>query len=137
MSESDPDTDDGADDETPPVACTIDEGTFQQRRPWMVEEFLPLIADTEQLDDGIAVTLEGAGETVETVARFVNEESDCCGFASYEIATEPPYDETRLTITGPEGTAELFQEGLVDLLDEPPETLDDLPKAVARRHSPS
>lgn len=130
--------DDGrTDDETPPVACTLDEATYQERRPWMESEFLPRLADVEQRESGVTMTFEGTDDTVQAVARFVAEESDCCAFARYEVAIEPPYEQTRLTITGPEGTGELFREGFFEALGSTPETLEDLPESVAERHSPS
>lgn len=137
MPDDAPDHDGGTDDETPPVACTLGEADYQARRPWMVEEFLPLLADVERRESGVTMRFEGTDGTVQTVARFVDEESDCCAFARYELAIEPPYEQTRLTITGPEGTGELFGEGFSQVLEDPPETLAELPEVVAERHSPT
>lgn len=128
--------DGGTGDETPPVACTLSEAGYERRTPWMEAEFLPLLADVEQVESGVEMTFEGTGGTVETVARFVNEESDCCSFARYEVAVEPPYDRTTLTITGPDGTGDLFREGFLEALSELPGTTDGLPERFAERHSP-
>jgi len=135
MTEESPADDDT--DETPPVACTLSEEGYQQRTPWMASAFLPLLEDVEQRDAGLVMTFDGADETVETVARFVNEESDCCAFARYDISIEPPYDETTLTVSGPEGTADVFRAELMGALDDLPDSLDDMPEAFAAVHEPS
>ena len=136
-----PDDDGGTDEaETPPVACTLGEDDYQRRKPWMESEFLPLLADVEQLAAGVELTFEGADDTVETVARFVNEEADCCSFARYEVAVEPPYERTTLTITGPEGTAGVFGQGVLEALasmETLPDSLEDLPEPFAERHEPT
>lgn len=134
-------TDDASEDretdgETPPVACTLSEAEYERRKPWMERAFLPLLASVEDVESGVEMTFEGADETVETVARFVNEESDCCSFARFEVAVEPPYDRTTLTITGPEGTADLFRAGFFEALDELPGSLEGLPDWFDDRHVP-
>ena len=44
-------------------------------------------------------------------------ELQCCAFAEYEITVAPPYEETVLTITGPDGTRQMFHDGLVNRLE--------------------
>lgn len=137
MTAKTPEDDRTADDESPPVACTLSEAAYQERKPWLETEFLPLLEDLDQRESGVAMTFEGADETVETVARFVNEESDCCSFARYEIAIEPPYDRTTLAVSGPDGTAEVFHAELVGSIDELPATLEGMPEQFAAVHDPS
>jgi hypothetical protein len=68
--------------------------------------------------DGRSVTIafEGVTKTLPTVAAFVEAEHECCPFADYQIKTAPPYETTELTITGPDGTGELFHKELVGML---------------------
>lgn len=106
-----------ADDSTPPVACTLTEGQDEERydeiRPTLVSRY----RDAAELTDGYRLRFAGVAGTAVALARFVSLERECCAFADYEIAVSPPYEETRLRITGPEGTKALFGEGLVDLLE--------------------
>jgi hypothetical protein len=121
MSDDDPN---GADDR-PPVACTITEDRAAERADWMTDALLPAYAGAEEREDGVTVRFDGTDETLLAVARFVAEEKECCAFADYRIDVSPPYDETRLTVTGPEGTRELFAGEFVSRLEgevplEPP-----------------
>lgn len=38
-------------------------------------------------------------------------------FPEYEITVSPPYEETMLSITGPDGTLQMFREGLIERLE--------------------
>jgi len=117
MSEDDQDEPRTTDDERPPVACTIDEERAAERADWMADDLVPAYAGHEVRDDGVTVRFDGADETLRHVARFVVEEKRCCAFADYAIDVSPPYDETRLTITGPDGTKAMFAEAFVSRLE--------------------
>lgn len=133
-----PPADDGSDDaETPRVACTLSEDEYRDRKPWLESTFMPLLSDVERDGDEVVLTFDGASQTVETVARFVNEESDCCSFATYEIAIEPPYDRTTLTVSGPPGTGAVFQAELLAGRDTLPESVEDLAGDDLAHHEPS
>lgn len=113
------------DDSRPPVACTIDEDRAEERADWMRDELLPAYAGAEEREDGVTVRFDGTEGTLRHVARFVAEEKQCCAFADYRIDVSPPYEETRLTVTGPEGTKEMFAHEFVGRLEgeeplEPP-----------------
>lgn len=98
-------------DNEPPVVCTIDRDSekAERRRRQVRQELVPNYLGAEELEDGYRLRFDGA-DSLMGVARFVEEERKCCSFADYQLELEPPYDEVRLTITGPDGTKELFQE---------------------------
>ena len=114
MSEDDTSTDD---ESRPPVACTISGTRAEERSDWMTAELLPAYAGYDEREDGVTVHFDGADETLRNVARFVAEEKECCAFADYRVDVSPPYEETRLTITGPEGTKEMFGEEFLARLE--------------------
>ena len=104
-------------DSNPPIACTLttDRETQRSERVRSV-----LAADYERAierDDGYTLLFDGAGETLSAVATFVANEHQCCSFAEYSIDVSPPYGETRLTITGPDGTTAVFAD-LLELLEK-------------------
>jgi hypothetical protein len=103
-------------DDRPPVACTLTEDRAEARAEWMREDLLPAFDGAETHENGVTARFDGADETLAAVARFVREEKECCAFADYTIAVSPPYEETQLTITGPEGTKDLFAEAFVGRL---------------------
>lgn len=104
-------------DSTPEVACTLPEERERERTERVRSELGPNYAGFEACDDGLAIRFEGTDESLLAVARFTADELNCCAFAEYEIALSPPYEETVLTITGPDGTRRMFREGLVDRLE--------------------
>jgi hypothetical protein len=63
------------------------------------------------------VYFEGTDEVLMAVAEFTSNELECCSFAEYSIEVSPPYEETRFTVTGPEGAKELLGEGLIEELE--------------------
>lgn len=96
-----------------------------ERAGWMRESLVPAYEGAEEREDGVTVRFAGTDETLSAVARFVAEEKQCCAFADYRVDVSPPYDETRLTVTGPDGTREMFAEEFVGRLEgerplEPP-----------------
>lgn len=100
---------------TPTVACTL---TEEQERERSEQEFPVLISTyegTEERDDGYTLLFDGTDEALSAVATFVGNERRCCSFAEYTIDISPPYEKTRLTITGPDGTKATFS-GLLDQL---------------------
>lgn len=101
----------------PPVACTITDQRAEERAEWMLSVLLSRYSGAEERPNGVTVRFDGADETLRHVARFVAEEKRCCAFADYRIEVSPPYEETRLTITGPEGTREMFGEQFVARLE--------------------
>lgn len=105
------------DDQSPrKVACTLAEGEverYEQIRPTLVSTY----TGVTELDDGYMLTFAGVDEVLLAIAKFVSLELQCCSFADFEIEVSPPYDETCLSITGPEGTKMMFGDGLVELLE--------------------
>ena len=105
------------DDSIPPVVCTLTPDEAAARAGDVEDALVARYERAEERDDGYTLAFEGTDESLSAAAAFVADELECCSFAEYEIAVSPPYEETRLTITGPEGTKELFGEGLVGLLE--------------------
>lgn len=99
----------------PPVACTA---TDERREAG--EERLPVLAGAyagaAEREDGFTLRFRGTDETLRELAAFVRAEHECCAFATYRLTVEPPYEETRLRLTGPEGTKEVFRDGLIERL---------------------
>lgn len=101
---------------TPPVACTITPEPKDERSE-NIQTLLTNYVGTTEREDGYTFVFDGVDETYPAIAEFVTNERVCCAFAEYVIGISPPYEETRLTITGPDGTKAVFEE-MVDLLEE-------------------
>lgn len=104
-------------DETPAVACTLTEEQKAERPEHVRSALTASYRGAKERDDGYTLLFNGTDETLSAVATFVSNELRCCSFAKYKIEASPPYEETHLTITGPDGTKPTFREGLVDRLE--------------------
>jgi len=105
------------DDSTPTVACTLTPEQAAQRPPEVLSTLAEHYLGAEERLDGVTVRFSGTADALVAAARFVSNELECCAFTDYCIEVSPPYEETHLTITGPEGTREMFGEGLVGQLE--------------------
>ncbi|RQG94547.1 Zn-dependent oxidoreductase [Natrarchaeobius chitinivorans] len=104
-------------DPNPPIACTLNAEQRAERAERLRNVLADRYEDATEREDGYTFQFDGSDETLAALATFVANERQCCSFAEYTIDTSPPYDETRLTITGPEGSKAVF-DGLDDFLNE-------------------
>lgn len=99
-----------------PVACTLTDEQAEQRPEVVQSVLISKYAGYDELENGVRVWFDGTDESLHAVAWFASNELDCCSFATYEITVSPPYNQTILTITGPDGTRELFSTGFIERL---------------------
>lgn len=104
-------------DSTRPVACTLTEEQAEERSEEVQSLLISQYTGYAEPEDGLEIRFEGTEESPQAVAQFVSDELQCCSFAEYRIAVSPPYEETVLTVSGPDGTREMFREGLVERLE--------------------
>lgn len=105
-------------DSTREVACTLTEKQEADRSEQVRSLLVSHFTGYDESEDGLEIRFDGTEESPQAVAQFVSDELQCCSFADYRITVSPPYEETVLTVTGPDGTRELFREGLVEKLEE-------------------
>lgn len=99
------------------VACTLTKEQEADRREAVRTRLIEHYLGYEEHETGVVVRFDGTDESLKALAEFTANESQCCSFAEYELTVTPPYEETRLTVTGPDGTRELFRDGLIDRLE--------------------
>ena len=99
------------------VTCTLTEEQENERSEEVRSRLISHYIGYEERDDGVDVQFAGTDESLKAVAQFISNELVCCSFAEYEIKVSPPYDETILSIRGPDGTREMFLEGFVERLE--------------------
>lgn len=93
---------------TPTVACTLTEEQEERRSEQVLSVLASTYEGTEERSDGYIFLFDGTDESLSAVATFVANEQQCCSFADYTITVSPPYEKTRLTVTGPDGTKATF-----------------------------
>lgn len=106
-----------SENDTPPVACTLTPEQLDNRPKAIRETLAARYAGANEVDDGVTIRFEGTDDALVAASQFAANELQCCSFAEYRIETSPPYEETRLTITGPDGTKTMMQQGLVERLE--------------------
>lgn len=94
--------------------CTLDEDGRRQRADWAREEVFSHYREGELLDAGFAATFDASEESLTALASLVARESACCAALTFELVYEPPYETAELRLTGPEGTRELLEQGIVE-----------------------
>lgn len=107
-------------DSNPPVACTLTETGEEERSGHVRSVLAASYTEAKERNDGYTLLFDDTDESLAAIATFVADERQCCSFAEYNIDVSPPYEETRLTITGPDGTKTMFREGLIDRLEAEP-----------------
>lgn len=105
-------------DSTREVACTLTEDEDAERSEKVQSLLINHFAGYEKRENGVDIRFDGADESLRAVAQFTSNELQCCSFAEYNINVSPPFEETVLTITGPDGTRQMFVEGLAERLEE-------------------
>lgn len=96
--------------ETTPVACQLTDEQEAERSEAVRRTLVVHYLGAEERTNGYTIRFKGTDDALLAVASFTASELQCCAFANYTITVSPPYDETRLTITGPEGTKGLFED---------------------------
>lgn len=91
-----------------PITCTLTDEQEAKRSEAVRQTLISHYAGAEERDDRYIFHFNGTDDALMAVARFVKSELLCCSFADYHIDVSTPYEETRLTISGPEGTKEMF-----------------------------
>lgn len=112
------------DDSVPAVECTLAEQEEASRAAAAETSLIPHYEGADERENGVTVRFDGSEEALLGLAAFVADERECCSFADYRIEHSPPYDEVRLTVTGPDGTRALFGEGLIGRLERESATAD-------------
>lgn len=101
-------------DGTDAPSCTLDEDGRRQRADWAREEVFGHYLDGELLDDGFEATFDASEESLTALASLIDRESACCAALTFELVYEPPYESVQLRLTGPDGTRELLEQGIVE-----------------------
>lgn len=106
-------------DSTPDIKCTMDrDEELAERSERIKSNLVPHYQGYEEADGELSIRFAGTDEAVTAVARFITNELLCCSFAEYEFSVSPPYDHTVLTMSGPDGTREMFRKEFISRLEE-------------------
>lgn len=91
-----------------PIACTLSDSEFQQRRAEQLKTLARTVVKREELNDGFAYCFPSEIEWIGELAQFIAFERECCPFLQFALRIEPANGPIWLELTGPEGTKEFL-----------------------------
>ncbi len=96
-----------------PVACTLSDNEFQERRSGLLEKVRDKIQEVKSIDSGYALRFESTDEILEELTRLIQLERSCCQFLKFNLRVLPEQGPIWLELGGPDGTKE-FLDSLFD-----------------------
>ncbi len=97
-----------------PIACTLTDAAFQQRRAGVLQRIQERVQSLKPLDTGYALQFAADEAVLEDVFRLIQLERQCCAFLQFELTIEPDHGPVWLSLTGPDGT-KAFLENVLGL----------------------
>lgn len=97
------------------VSCTLTEAEVERRSKWVSAELLPRLERVTERDDGFTFVFPFSDDTLAAVTKFVQLETRCCSFGSFDVSVSPP-EPILLDFYGPDGSKALIEEGFVSNL---------------------
>ena len=92
-----------------PIACSLTNPEFQQRRADLLKIFQEALLETKGLEDGYAYRFPSAANWIAELAQLITFERECCPFLRFNLRLEPANGPLWLELTGPEGTKVFLQ----------------------------
>jgi len=91
-----------------PVACTLSDNEFQQRRSGLLAKVWDKIQEVKSIDSGYALRFESTDEILEELTRLIQLERSCCQFLEFNLRVLPEQGPIWLELSGPDGTKEFL-----------------------------
>jgi len=96
------------------IYCKLTTAEMRERLGAIRAGLLAKVVGVDELEAGFRYWVEKSTANIELLAKFVDAESQCCGFFNFEIGLAADAERVSLTLTGVEGTKEF----LVSTMDE-------------------
>jgi hypothetical protein len=100
--------------EAVPLACNMNAFNAQQRVRYgeLKRALFPRAAQITFLENGLEISHEADARTILELAEFATLERLCCPFFTFNLEIAPNQAGSKLTLTGPEGTATFLRHEL-------------------------
>jgi hypothetical protein len=96
-----------------PIVCTLTPETLKTRRAGLLPGLMSRAVERLDVDNGYRVRFAPDAEILETIARVIAAERQCCRFLAFQMSVEADDGPVWLELTGPPGTRD-FLEALFD-----------------------
>lgn len=87
-----------------PVACTLSAVELQARRDSLLPGLFAQATHYVALDAGYRLTFSAAPGLLDSIARVIDAERQCCRFLRFQLSVEQDQAPVTLDVTGPDGT---------------------------------
>ena len=91
-----------------PVACSLTPEAIRARKADLLPGLFRRAVATEALPNGVRLQFTASTEAMQAITSTIDAERQCCRFLRFELTLEPDAGPIRLTMTGPDGTAEFL-----------------------------
>jgi hypothetical protein len=91
-----------------PVACTLSAAELDSRRGELLPGLIAQAAHRLPLANGYRLTFVPVRGLLETIARVIDAERQCCRFLRFQLVVDQDTAPITLDVTGPEGTREFL-----------------------------
>jgi hypothetical protein len=92
----------------PPIACTLTDSDFQERRTDLLNAVAGSVVELKELENGYAYRFPSDGSWLTTLANLISVERACCPFLRFDLRVEPAEGPIWLELTGPPGTKDFL-----------------------------
>ena len=95
-------------DSSLPIACTLSDADFRQRREELLKTVAAAVVKKQVLTDGFAYCFSSEAKWIAELAQLITFERECCPFLKFNLRIGPGSGPIWLELTGPEGTKEFL-----------------------------
>ena len=93
---------------TLPIACTLGPAALKARRAGLLADLVRRADGRHEIEDGHRLVFAATGDIVQSIARTVDAERQCCRFVQFTLTVSPDEGPITLEFTGPPGTREFM-----------------------------
>lgn len=93
---------------TLPIACTLGPAAIKARKEGLLADLVRRARERYEIEDGHRFVFAAADEIVQSIARTVDVERQCCRFVQFRLTVAPDEGPITLELTGPPGTREFM-----------------------------
>ena len=92
------------------LVCSLSKDELGARRAQLLSGLVAAATRIDELADGYRLTFEPASGVLDTIARVIDTERQCCRFLRFQLVVEQDAAPITLDVTGPPGTTEFLEE---------------------------
>ena len=93
---------------TVPIVCELTPEAIKARRDGLLPGLAARAVEREATDEGYRLRFSADSDTLQSIARVIDAERQCCRWLSFILTVEPDGGPIVLTLSGPEGAREFL-----------------------------